>query len=151
MGRYNYSNAGANYFFGDSMVRLLRPVAFDENLKWEETTTYNIGLDYGFLDNRISGTLDYYYRETEDLLNTVAIPAGTNFSNQLLTNVGELTNRGFEFSVTGRPIVGKDLSWNLSYNIAYNENEIKKLTVNDDPDYEVLSMVASMVVQVIIS
>jgi iron complex outermembrane receptor protein len=136
MGRYNYSNAGANYFFGDSMVRLLRPVAFDENLKWEETTTYNIGLDYGFLDNRVSGTLDFYYRETEDLLNTVAIPAGTNFSNQLLTNVGELTNRGFEFSVTGRPIVGKDLSWNLSYNIAYNENEIKKLTVNDDPDYE---------------
>ncbi|SFE40862.1 SusC/RagA family TonB-linked outer membrane protein [Thermophagus xiamenensis] len=135
MGRYSYSTAGANYYFGDTIVRLLRPLAYDENLKWEETTTYNVGVDYGFLGNRISGTLDFYYRETEDLLNTVAIPAGTNFSNQLLTNVGELTNKGVEFSITGRPLAEKDFSWILSYNIAYNKNEIKKLTINDDPDY----------------
>ncbi len=135
MARYSYSQAGANYFFGDTKIPLIRPVAYDENLKWEETTTYNIGLDFGLLNNRISGSLDVYQRETVDLLNTVAIAAGTNFSNQLLTNVGELTNKGLEFSVIGRPIVGEDLSWTLNYNIAYNENEITKLTINDDPNY----------------
>lgn len=135
MGRYSYSQAGANYFFGDQMVSLIRPLAYDENLKWEETTTYNAGLDYGFLNNRISGTFDVYYRKTADLLNTVGIAAGTNFSNQLLTNVGELENKGVEFSITGRPIVSKDLNWNVSYNITYNQNRITKLTINDDPSY----------------
>jgi TonB-linked SusC/RagA family outer membrane protein len=135
MGRYTYSKAGANYYFGDTMVRLIRPVAYDEDLKWEETTTYNAGLDFGLWDNRVSGTLDFYYRRTTDLLNTVAIPAGTNFSNELLTNVGELTNKGVEFSIIGRPVVGKDLQWNVSYNFAYNKNEITRLTVTDDPSY----------------
>lgn len=135
MARYSYSQAGANYYFGDTKIPLIRPVAYDENLKWEETTTYNIGLDFGILNNRITGALDVYQRETVDLLNTVAIAAGTNFSNQLLTNVGELTNKGFEFSVTGRPLVGENFNWILNYNIAYNENEITKLTINDDPNY----------------
>jgi TonB-dependent starch-binding outer membrane protein SusC len=135
MARYSYSQAGANYFFGDTKIPLIRPVAYDENLKWEETTTYNIGLDFGILNNRITGALDVYQRETVDLLNTVAIAAGTNFSNQLLTNVGELTNKGFEFSLTGRPIVGEDFNWTINYNMAYNENEITKLTINDDPNY----------------
>lgn len=135
MGRYSYSQAGANYYFGDQKVSLIRPVAYDENLKWEETATVNAGLDFGFLNNRISGTFDVYSRTTSDLLNTVGIAAGTNFSNQLLTNVGELTNKGVEFSITGRPIVSKDLNWNLSYNITYNKNEITKLTITDDPNY----------------
>lgn len=135
MGRYSYSQAGANYFFGDQMVSLIRPLAYDENLKWEETTTYNAGLDYGFLNNRVSGTFDVYYRKTTDLLNTVGIAAGTNFSNQLLTNVGELENKGVEFSIIGRPVVSKDLNWSLSYNITYNQNKITKLTINDDPNY----------------
>ena len=135
MGRYSYSQAGANYFFGDQRVSLIRPVAYDENLKWEETATLNAGIDYGFLNNRISGTFDIYSRTTTDLLNTVGIAAGTNFSNQLLTNVGELVNKGVEFSITGRPIVSRDLNWNLSYNITYNKNEITKLTITDDPNY----------------
>ena len=135
MGRYSYSQAGANYFFGDNMISLIRPVAYDENLKWEETATYNAGLDYGFLNNRISGAVDVYYRKTTDLLNTVGIAAGTNFSNQLLTNVGELENKGIEFTITGRPIVSKDWNWNLSYNITYNKNQINKLTITDDPNY----------------
>jgi iron complex outermembrane receptor protein len=135
MGRYSYSQAGANYFFGDQMISLIRPLAYDENLKWEETTTYNAGLDYGFLNNRITGALDLYYRKTTDLLNTVGIAAGTNFSNQLLTNVGELVNKGVEFTITGRPIVSRDLNWNLSYNVTYNQNRITKLTINDDPSY----------------
>lgn len=135
MGRYSYSQAGANYFFGDQMISLIRPLAYDENLKWEETTTYNAGLDYGFLNNRISGAVDVYYRKTTDLLNTVGIAAGTNFSNQLLTNVGELENKGIEFTITGRPLVTRDWSWNLSYNVTFNQNRITKLTINDDPNY----------------
>lgn len=76
-----------------------------------------------------------YHRTTTDLLNTVAVAAGTNFSNQLLTNVGELVNKGVEFSITGRPIVSKDINWEVSYNITHNKNEITKLTINDDPNY----------------
>lgn len=135
MARYAYSTAGANYFFGNTRYPLLAPLGFDENLKWEETTTYNVGLDYGFLNGRITGALDFYYRKTKDLLNTVAIAAGTNFSNQLLTNIGELENKGVEFSVNAHVVDTKDWSWNVGYNISYNKNEITKLTLNDDPNY----------------
>jgi len=135
MARYTYSKAGANYYFGDTMVGLIRPSAYDANLKWEETTTYNVGLDYGFLNNRITGSLDLYYRKTKDLLNTVSIAAGTNFSNQLLTNVGELENKGIEFTVNAHPVVSKDWNWTVGYNVSYNKNKITKMTINDDPNY----------------
>ncbi len=135
MARYSYSLAGANYYFGDTKYQLVAPQAYDENLKWEETATYNIGVDYGFLNGRITGALDFYYRKTKDLLNTVSIPAGTNFSNQLLTNVGELENKGIEFSVNANVIRTKDWNWNIGYNISYNKNEITKMTINDDPKY----------------
>ena len=135
MARYTYSKAGANYYFGDKMVGLIRPEAYDSKLKWEETTTYNVGLDYGFLHNKITGSLDLYYRKTKDLLNTVSIAAGTNFSNELLTNMGELENKGIEFTVNAHPIVTKDWNWTIGYNVSYNKNKITKLTINDDPNY----------------
>jgi iron complex outermembrane receptor protein len=135
MPRYMYSKAGANYFFGDQMYSILRPLAYDVDLKWEETTTWNAGLDFGFLNNRISGAIDVYHRQTEDLLNTVSIPAGSNYNNALLTNVGTLVNKGIEFSVNAHPVVTKDLDWSVNYNVAYNKNEITKLTINDDPNY----------------
>ncbi|WP_420186721.1 SusC/RagA family TonB-linked outer membrane protein [Bacteroides pyogenes] len=133
--RYMASKAGASYFFGDKKYSLLVPLAFDANLKWEETTTYNVGIDYGFLNGRITGALDLYYRKTEDLLNTVAVAAGTNFNNQLLTNVGTLENKGIEFSINAHAITSKDWNWNLGYNISYNKNKITKMTINDDPNY----------------
>ena len=136
MPRYSYSKAGANYYFGNTKYRLIAPQPYDENLKWEETTTYNIGLDFGFLNNKITGTLDYYYRKTDNLLNTVTAPAGTNFSNELLTNVGTLENKGFEFSLNVHPVDTKDWHWTISYNFTYNKNEITKLTFNDDPAYK---------------
>jgi iron complex outermembrane receptor protein len=92
-------------------------------------------LDFGVLNNRLSGTLDFYYRKTTNLLNTVAIPAGTNYNNELLTNVGTLENRGVELTLTAHPITTKDWDWTLSYNVAYNKNEITRLTFNDDPNY----------------
>jgi len=136
MARYRYSNAGASYYFGETQYSLIAPQAYDYNLKWEETTTWNAGLDYGFLNGKISGTLDFYYRQTKDLLNTVAIPAGTNFSNELLTNVGELKNKGVEFAINANPVTNKDWNWNVGFNISYNKNEITKMTINDDPSYQ---------------
>jgi iron complex outermembrane receptor protein len=135
MARYMYSKAGANYYFGDDRYPLIAPQAYDANLKWEETTTYNAGFDYGFLNGRIAGTFDLYYRLTKDLLNTVAVAAGTNFSNQLLTNVGELVNKGAEFTINAHPVVTKDWDWTLGFNISYNKNTITKMTINDDPEY----------------
>lgn len=136
LARYSYSKPGANYFFGNTEYRLIAPQAYDENLKWEETKTYNAALDFGFLNGRISGTLDVYYRKTDNLLNTVTAPAGTNFSNELLTNVGTLENKGFELSITAHPVVSRDWNWTINYNISYNRNEITKLTFNDDPSYK---------------
>jgi iron complex outermembrane receptor protein len=135
MAKYKYSEAGANYYWGDQMVQLIRPEAYDADLKWEETTTYNVGLDYGFLGNRISGAIDVYYRKTKDLLNEISIPAGSNFSNKLLTNMGTLENKGIELSITARPIETKDMNWSISYNVSYNKNVITNLSLNDDPNY----------------
>ena len=112
-----------------------RPNGYDENLKWEETTTYNVGFDYGFLNNKIYGTLDVYLRETEDLLNEIPVPAGSNLTNQLFTNVGNMENKGFEFAVNGVAIENSDWNWTIGANLTYNENEITKLTQVDDPSY----------------
>ena len=136
LARYSYSKPGANYYFGNTEYQLIAPQAYDENLKWEQTSTYNIALDFGFLNSRLTGTFDLYWRKTENLLNTVTAPAGTNFSNELLTNVGTLENRGFELTLTARPVVSRDWNWTINYNISYNRNRITKLTFNDDPSYK---------------
>ena len=93
---------------GDRYLITSRPGAYNPSLKWEETTTWNAGIDFGFLNGRITGTLDYYYRETNDLINTVYIPVGTNFSNMLTSNIGSLRNQGVEFSINAKPIVTND-------------------------------------------
>ena len=133
--KYTFSQADAQYQFGDNFITTLRPEGYDSNIKWEETTTYNVGFDFGFLDNKITGTIDAYYRKTDDLINTIPVPAGTNLTNQILTNVGDLENKGIEFSLNARPITGKDFSWELGFNMTYNKNEITKLTLTDDPNY----------------
>lgn len=112
----------------------LRPNAYNSDLKWEQTTTYNAGLDYGVFHNRITGSVDYYYRETDDLINVVDIPAGTNFKNRVVSNVGSLTNKGIEFAINTKPIVGK-FTWDLGFNVTHNSNEITKLTMGEDEDY----------------
>ena len=135
MPRYTYGENNARYQFGDTFYTTIRPEGYDANIKWEETTTWNIGLDYGFLDNRITGSIDAYYRTTDDLINFIPVPAGTNLTNQILTNVGDLENRGIEFSIDAVPIAREDLRWNIGFNMSYNENKITRLTANDDPTY----------------
>ena len=135
MGIYQLSDNRTQYKIGDQYYTLIRPNGYDQSLKWEKTTTYNIGLDFGFLDNRLTGTIDAYKRVTKDLLNTIPVPAGTNFTDRLLTNVGDLENTGIEFSVNAIPVSRKDLNWEVSFNLTRNINEVTRLTNYDDPSY----------------
>ncbi|PVX51770.1 iron complex outermembrane receptor protein [Balneicella halophila] len=135
LAKYTIGQPTASYPLGGKYYLTYRPDGYDANIKWEETTTYNVGLDFGFLDERITGSIDAYLRETSDLLNVVPVPAGSNLTNQILTNVGTLENRGVEFSIATDIIQNDDFNWNSAFNITYNENEITKLTVNDDPNF----------------
>ncbi|MCE1199227.1 MAG: TonB-dependent receptor, partial [Marinilabiliales bacterium] len=132
---YRGSTSTAQYQFGNTFYNTLRPNPYDANIKWEQTTTYNAGLDFGFLKDKITGSIDVYKRVTNDLLSVIPIAAGSNFSNYLETNVGNLENKGIEFSINGQIIQSKDLNWTAGFNLAYNENKITKLTKTDDPSY----------------
>ncbi len=132
---YTDSQQGTYYQFGNTFYSTLRPDAYDKNLQWEETTTQNVALDFGFMDDKITGSVDLYKRTTDNLINEVPIAAGTNFSNFLVTNVGSLENKGFEANLTVRPISTSDMSLEISTNFTYNVNEITKLTMVDDPTY----------------
>ena len=114
---------------------LLKPNGYSPDLKWEETTTYNLGIDFGFLNNRITGTLEYYDKRTKDLLNSVSAPAGTNFTNIVTANVGQMKNQGIEFNVNAVAIQSKDFTWELGYNFTWNKSRITKLTATYNPDY----------------
>ena len=107
---------------------LYRPDAYNKALKWETTTTSNIGLDWSTFNGRFTAALDYYYRKTTDLINTASVPVGSNFRNQVTSNIGSLKNSGFEAAVTVRPIVSNDWSWEITGNFTYNKNEITELT-----------------------
>ena len=132
---YSMGFPTASYPFGDRYYNTLRPNGYDPNIKWEETTTWNIGLDFAFLDNRISGSFDYYYRETNDLISRIPVPAGSNLTNEIYTNIGSLRNEGIEFSISSKPIVTNKFIWDLGFNIAYNSNKITKLNKSNDTDY----------------
>jgi TonB-linked SusC/RagA family outer membrane protein len=134
---YTIASPGNYYMIDGQYIPTLRPGAYDPDIKWEETTTMNIGLDFGFADNRISGNLDVYQRETKDLLNTVNVPSGSNFSNTVLTNVGSLVNKGAEFSLNLVPVSKGDAYLSLGFNVGYNQQEITKLNMTDDPNYAI--------------
>jgi len=135
---YVSSSEGSYYPINGNFMPTLRPNAYDPDIKWEETTTQNIGLDFGFMDEKFAGSVEVYKRVTKDLLNTVTIPTGSNFSNTLLTNVGSLENKGIEFSLDWRAISQQDMMLTVGFNVSYNENTITKLNLNDDPNYMVL-------------
>ncbi len=132
---YVVSQPTAQYLFDEVPISTSRPDGYDRNIKWEETTTQNIGLDFSFVNDRFAGSVDYYYRQTKDLLNRIPVSAGSNFTNYLYTNVGDLENKGIEVSLLGRPIVSKDLYWEISLNVTHNKNKITKLTAVDDDSY----------------
>jgi TonB-linked SusC/RagA family outer membrane protein len=133
---YYQSTNTAQYQFGNTFYYMYRPDAYDANLKWEETATANIGLDFAFLKGRISGSVDYYFKKTKDLLADIPIPVGSNFSNRLTTNVGNVENRGVEFTLNTIPVKTKNLSWDFNFNITYNKNKITNLTKVVDPNFK---------------
>ncbi len=135
LARYTRGQPDARYRFGNEFTRTLRPEGFDANLQWEETTTYNIALDYGFFNDRLRGTLEAYHRETENLLNETPIPGGSNFTNRIISNVGSLEVQGLEFEVTGTPVITSDTRWQLGFNLSRNVSEITQLTLREDPDF----------------
>ena len=107
---------------------LYRPDAYNPDLKWETTTTWNAGLDWSLFNNRVSGSVDYYYRKTTDLINDASVSAGSNFRNMVRSNIGSLENRGIEASLTVRPVQTEDWQWEVTANFTYNKNEITELT-----------------------
>ena len=130
--RYVTSNQYAQYTIGDKTYYTIRPEVYNSDLKWEKTTTYNAGLDWSFLKGRIDGSVEYYYRKTDDLISSVSVASGTNFGNYLVKNIGSLRNYGVEFSLNARPVVTRDFTWQINYNVTWNDNKITKLTTGGD-------------------
>ena len=127
---YTVSQDGAQAIMGGNAYYTYRPEAYNPNLKWETTKAFNVGLDFGFLNNRISGSVDYYNRKTSDLLATVSIPAGINFAREMLTNVGNVKSSGVEIAINATPIETKDWTWSVSANATWLDNEITNLSTN---------------------
>lgn len=126
---YTYSVTGAEAFINGQYINTYRPEAYVSDLKWETTTSWNFGLDFGFLDGRIGGAIDFYTRKTKDLLASVPTAAGTNFSKTILTNVGNVYSKGIEVSLNATPIQTKDWEWNLSYNFTWQNMKVKNLSL----------------------
>ena len=126
---YTYSVTGAEAFINGQYINTYRPEAYVSDLKWETTTSWNFGLDFGFLNGSIGGAIDFYTRKTKDLLASVPTAAGTNFSKTILTNVGNVDSKGIEISLNATPIQTKDWEWNLSYNFTWQNMKVKNLSL----------------------
>ena len=126
---YTYSVTGAEAFINGQYINTYRPEAYVSDLKWETTTSWNFGLDFGFLNGRLGGAIDFYTRKTKDLLASVPTAAGTNFSKTILTNVGNVDSKGIEVSLNATPIQTKDWEWNLSYNFTWQNMKVKNLSL----------------------
>ena len=130
---YSFSTNPNTTYLGTT---LLKPNGYSPDLKWEQTTTYNVAIDFGFLNNRINGSIEYYQKHTKDLLNTISTAAGTNFINLITANVGKMKNKGVEANVNAIAIQSKDFTWEVGYNITWNDSKITKLTTTFNPDYQ---------------
>jgi TonB-linked SusC/RagA family outer membrane protein len=130
---YKLSDFKAEYQFGGVYYQMYRPEGYYANRKWEQTATTNAAIDYGFFNNRINGSLEFYYKKTTDLLNQITQPAFTNFSNTIIANIGSMENRGVEFSINAQPIVSKNVTWDVAFNVTYNKNKITGLDFNNVP------------------
>ena len=137
LARYNiYIDSYHKYDMGSgNYMGMLGPQAYDPTIRWETTMTWNMGVDYGFFDNRLSGSVDAYVRNTRNLLNSVQIPMGSNFGNKLMTNVGSIRNKGLEFSINGIPVQTSDLSVHVGFNGTFQSTEFTKLNPTEDNNY----------------
>ncbi len=132
---YSLGQSNSLYQFGNTFYNTYTPAPYNANLKWEQTASTNLGVDYGFFNGRLSGSIDAYYKSTTNLLEYVPIPVGSNFSNYLTINVGDMTSKGLEFAVTGVPVKTKDINWSVSFNATYQTSKITKLENNPLPTF----------------
>ena len=123
---------GSYYFFNDRLITPISALGYSADLRWETTTTYNVGFDLGFWNDRLTAAIDVYKRDTKDILNYIPVPALSNLTNYLNTNIGNMTNLGAELDLNAILIEKKDMSWTAGFNVAYNHNEITKLTASDE-------------------
>jgi TonB-dependent starch-binding outer membrane protein SusC len=137
---YQLSDNQSQYQFGDTIFTTSRPSAVDPDIKWEETEAYNIGIDFGFANQRITGAIDFYEKETSDLLFTVPVAAFSNFSNFVTTNIGSMRNRGIEMSLGARVLDGgqRGLSWQADFTAAHNTNELLEITPSGGSSLKIL-------------
>lgn len=126
---YTYSATGAEAYVNGSWIKTYRPEAYVSNLKWETTDSWNVGFDFGFINNRISGSFDFYTRKTKDLIATVPAAAGTQFGKTVTTNVGNVDSHGIEVTLNATPIQTKDWEWNVSYNFTWQKMKVKNLSL----------------------
>jgi len=132
---YQSSDIYSQYQLGNTFYTTQRPNAYDANIKWESTATTNVGVDFGFFNDRLTGSIEVFQKNTTDLLNNVAIPNGVNFSNYLTTNVGSMQNQGIEITLKAVPISTKDFTWNAGLNFTSINSKITKMNLTDDPSY----------------
>ena len=137
LARYNRSNDPYHMsdMGSDGFMDMLTPQAYDPTIRWETTMTYNAGIDFGFFNERLTGSVDAYLRDTRDLLNSVQIPMGSNFGNRLMTNIGSIRNKGLEFSLSGIPVQTEDWSLQLGFNGTFQDTEFTKLNPTEDAGY----------------
>lgn len=132
---YTRSDISSRYPFGNEFYYTLRPDGYDKNIKWEETTTLNAALDFGLFRNVITGSIDVYHKQSDDLIAHVPIPVGINFRPTLTTNVGSMTNRGVELNLNAEIISTSKVQWNVGFNLSYNKNKITQLNLTKNPDF----------------
>ena len=127
-------NTPGSYYFvnGENYSAPIVALGYSANLKWETTTTYNVGLDFGFFKDRLTASVDLYKRDTRDILNYIPVPGLSNLTNYLNTNIGSMTNKGVEVDINGILVETRDMSWSLGVNAAYNKNKVTKLTASDE-------------------
>lgn len=137
---YTLGNGLAQAQFGDQWVTTIRPSAVDPNIKWEQTTSTNVGLDYGIVKNRVTGTVDYYAKKTKDLIFTVPVAGGTNLSDFVTTNIGSLQNHGLELGLNAQVLQGgfHGLTWNASFNASTNSNKMLRINAGGSGTEQIL-------------
>ncbi len=123
---------GSYYYFNDQLIIPISALGYSADLRWETTTTYNIGFDLGFWNDRLTAAIDLYKRDTKDILNYIPVPALSNLTNYLNTNIGNMTNLGVELDLNAILLAKRNLHWDLGFNVAYNHNKITKLTASDE-------------------
>lgn len=128
--QYNIGSGSSQYYFGEVPYPIAVSARLSDKLKWEETTTYNAGIDFGILNNKITGAVDVFYKESNDLLADVATADGSNFSNRSWQNIGSFTTKGIELSLNAEVIKNDNLNWNVNFNATTYQREITKLNAD---------------------